>query len=117
MRAFSLHVDFKRSVLGLSRGRGHIKENHCLFIRAASLEGVVEPNKSFLLRIRVWSPKLQCEISCMALVDTGASAQLFIDISFAHSHGLLTQKLQQPRSYNWQMDPLHPLELFMKRPF
>ena len=33
----------------------------------------------------------------MALVDTGASAQLFIDISFAHSHGLLTQKLQQPR--------------------
>jgi hypothetical protein len=33
----------------------------------------------------------------MALVDTGASAQLFIDISFAHSHELLTQKLQKPR--------------------
>ena len=34
----------------------------------------------------------------MALVDTGASAQIFIDISFAHSQRLFTQKLQKPRT-------------------
>jgi hypothetical protein len=89
---------FKRPVLGLSRSRGLIKENQCLYIRAASIEGVVEPNKSFLLRIQIWSPKFQNEISCIALVDTGASAQIFIDISFAHSQRLFTQKLQKPRA-------------------
>ena len=89
---------FKRPVLGLSRSRGLIKENQCLYIRAASVEGVVEPNKSFLLRIQIWSPKFQNEISCMALVDTGASAQIFIDVSFAHSQRLFTQKLQKPRA-------------------
>ena len=34
----------------------------------------------------------------MALVDTGASAHIFIDISFAHSQNLFTQKLQNPRT-------------------
>lgn len=68
-----------------------------LYIKAASIEGVVEPNKSFLLHIQVWSPKLQREISCMALVDTGASAKAFIDISFAYMHGLFTQRLRRPR--------------------
>ncbi len=33
----------------------------------------------------------------MALVDTGASAKVFIDTSFAHHHKLFTQKLQNPR--------------------